>query len=264
MSAHRSLALLAVLATGAVACGGSDKSTGPSNNGNNQQVVTQLTQLSTRLSGTPAGGFVGFAIGGLSLGVQPSTINVTTDLSRRGPVAEGVSLSTRAAGPMQGVAFRVVMQNYPGMTGDFLMNGGVMWTADLNDFVVVIGSNSTGSFGDFTDMEDFAIGGLFTVSPQATWFATNGSMSVTGGPTGSGGSACPGTIEGYACRVGTFTLGYNIAASEPAGFSGDAATGSRSASLSSASINGYTITVDYDELSSGSRAMYDQMVRMAR
>ena len=181
MSAARTLALLS-LAAGVVACGGSDKPSGPSTN-NNQQVITRLTQLSTRMAETPAGGFVAFATAGLSLGVQPSTINVTTDLARRGPVAEGVSLSVAgAAKAMEAVAFRVILQNYPGFTGDFQMNGGVMWSADLNEFVIVMGTNAASSFGDVSG-DDFAMGALFTVSPQASWIATTGTMNVTGGPS---------------------------------------------------------------------------------
>ena len=107
------------------------------------------------------------------------------------------------------------------------------------------------------------LAGLFTVNPPGSWMATGGTMSVSGG-TATSGTACPGTRDGYACRLDSFTLGFDVTASEPVPHPNNAATGSRTASLGPTTLNGYTITLDYDDLPNGRRAAYDQILRQAR
>lgn len=261
MSLHRrTAAVLALLA--AAACGGSDEPAGPGAP-DNARVATQLTQLSARLSpSSPAAAFIGIASAGLALGVQPSAVNVTVSAARGAP-APGASRSIAgSAAKFNAVGFRMIGRNVPESEGDVVINGGVMWDDALSQVVLVMGTGTATSFGDATSGDDFAIGAIHRVSPEASWLATAGTMSV-GAPSTAG--ACPGApMAGLACALGSFALAYDITGSMAVPYEGNGASGSRSASLATAAVNGFVLTVDYDRLGASGRRALDAAARARR
>lgn len=258
---------LAVVVLAAVACGGSDGPSGPAAS-NGSQVAAQLSQLSTRLAtSSPAAAYIGIASTGLALGVQPSPVVLTVSASRHAPTP-GFSLSVASSGSgvaakFSAVGFRLIGRNVPGLEGDLEINGGVMWDDALGEVVVVMGTGAAASFGDLTSSDDFAIGAIHRVSPEASWLATAGTMHV-GSPTTSG--ACPGApARGFTCALASFALAYDISGSAAVPYAGNGATGSRIASLATAAVNGFVMTMDYERLgASGRRALLDAAAAQPR
>lgn len=260
---------LAVAVLAAVACGGSDEPSGPATS-NGSPVAAQLSQLSARLgTSSPAAAYIGMASTGLALGVQPSPVVLTVNAARRAP-ASGLSLAVAGTAAGAGIAekfsavgFRLIGRNVPGLAGDLEIDGGVMWDDTMREVVVVMGSGTVLSFGDVTSSDDFAVGVIHRVSPEASWLATAGTMQVSA-PTTSG--ACPGApTPGFTCALGSFGLAYDIGGSAAVPYAGNGATGSRSASLAAATVNGFVMTMDYARLgASGRRALLDAAAAQPR
>lgn len=244
MSACRvstSIALLATLAVGA--CGGSDGPSGPSSRSTAERIARALRFYDKAATMSSIGANVSaFALENAALALlvdaNLGNFTVASNGAVSMKVAGGAPVTATTAGSYEGLVIRTTIVEF-GVeeSSDFLIG----WRGGENPTDIVFAEDFDGSDG----------GGIFS-DPNAEWLATTVTATFTSlnVPTNcviptelrdqiAGGAA-------LTCKIGTATASFNISASEPSVFSGNSASGSRTASASVSGFPAMVITFDYD------------------
>lgn len=245
MSARRvstsAIALLATLAVGA--CGGSDGPSGPSSRSTAERVARALRFYDKAATMSSIGADVSaFALesAALALLVDANIGNFT--VASNGAVAMrttgGAPVTATTAGSYEGLVIRTTTIEFGMEESSDLLIG---WRGGENPTDIVFAEDFSGSDG----------GSIFS-DPNAEWLATTvtSTFSSLNVPTNcviptelrdqiAGGAA-------LTCKIGTATASFNISASQPSAFGGNAATGSRTASASVTGFPALVITFNYD------------------
>lgn len=238
----------AVLALTFVACSTKDDPTGPSAIDERIAAAEALFKLSTQISDPTAKKAADEAARALNLGATITTVSLTTTATS---VARSSAINTRVSADIgngteewQATALQVVIQNSSTTAANGTYNVLAMWKGESD--LVFVGAPASVTSGPIGTTGTGAFGGLFTASDKS-WQATAGTASISGTGTDT---VCPSfpSVSGLTCNTATFTGGFNITSSAPYTGQGNGATGSRTATLTSGSLEGIKVTINCSAL----------------
>ena len=233
------------------ACGGGDDDpTGPGSNAERQAAAASLTALADELAGSNPDAAVGATYGAVALDLGAPITGVTINIGGGTASVVGDAIAYTAAnlalttGTWSSTAMRIVLQNYPTAEDPDLTFTAVVAWRGTSDLIAVITEGTASSFSLGTTGETGSGFGILFSEPSASWMATAGSASFSGG---SATGNCPNfpVITGFTCQIANYTGSFSITNATPTAFTGNTATGNKSASLGSTSLGGILLTVDY-------------------